>query len=161
MLIIKIHKYILNIMRPLTSKRDIGVYQNGSLSVPNFSFFFFFFRAAPMAYEGSQARGLIGAVAASLCHSHSNAGSQAASSTYTTAQGTAGSLSHWTRPGIEPASSWMLVGFVNYWATTGTPELTSDGCSFLCSPSEWMFQGQDGRRANAKSMLCSSCSLMY
>ena len=25
-------------------------------------------------------------------------------------------------PGIEPASSWMLVGFVNRWATTGTPE---------------------------------------
>ena len=31
-----------------------------------FCFFFFFFsRAAPVAYEGSQARGLIGAVAAS------------------------------------------------------------------------------------------------
>ena len=29
--------------------------------------------AAPMAYGGSQARGLIGAVAASLHHSHSNA----------------------------------------------------------------------------------------
>ena len=31
------------------------------------------FRAAPMAYGGSQARGLIRAVAASLHHSHSNA----------------------------------------------------------------------------------------
>ena len=41
-------------------------------------FFFFFFclfafsRAAPVAYGGSQTRGLIGAVAAGLCHSHSN-----------------------------------------------------------------------------------------
>ena len=47
-----------------------------------FSFFFFLFwpfcllRAAPMAYGGSQARGLIGAVAARLHHSHSNSGSE-------------------------------------------------------------------------------------
>ena len=35
------------------------------------------FRAAPVAYGGSQARGWIGgAVAASLCHSHSNVGSR-------------------------------------------------------------------------------------
>ena len=32
--------------------------------------------AAPAAYGGSQARGRIGAVAASLNHSHSNAGSE-------------------------------------------------------------------------------------
>ena len=30
---------------------------------------------------------------------------------------------HWVRPGIEPASSWILVGFVICWATTGTPRL--------------------------------------
>ena len=34
------------------------------------------FRAAPVAYRGSQARGLIGSVAASLCQSHSNARSK-------------------------------------------------------------------------------------
>ena len=39
-------------------------------------FFVFFFRIALMAYGGSQARGHIGAVAAGLCHSHSNAGSK-------------------------------------------------------------------------------------
>ena len=32
--------------------------------------------AAPVAYGGNQARGLIGAVAAGLCQSHSNAGSE-------------------------------------------------------------------------------------
>ena len=32
--------------------------------------------AAPMAYEGSQAKGLIGAIAPSLRHSHSNVGSE-------------------------------------------------------------------------------------
>ena len=30
------------------------------------------FRATPAAYSGSQARGLIGFTAASLCHSHNN-----------------------------------------------------------------------------------------
>ena len=49
------------------------------------------------AYGGSQARGRIGAVAASLHNSHSNAGS----------------LTHWARPGIEPATSWFLIGFVS------------------------------------------------
>ena len=42
-----------------------------------FSFFVFCpFRATPVAYGGSQARGLIEAVAAGLCHSHSNARSK-------------------------------------------------------------------------------------
>ena len=41
-------------------------------------FFFCFFRATPVAYGSSQARGHIGAVsaAASLHHSHSNTGSE-------------------------------------------------------------------------------------
>ena len=46
----------------------------------SFLFFFFFFfvfsRAAPTAHGGSQARGLIGAVAAGLRQSHSNLGSE-------------------------------------------------------------------------------------
>ena len=49
-----------------------------------------------MAYGSSQARGQIGAAAAGLHHSHSNAGS----------------LTHWARPGIKPASFWILVGFI-------------------------------------------------
>ena len=32
---------------------------------------------------------------------------------YTTAHGNAGSLTHGVRPGIESASSWMLVGFIS------------------------------------------------
>ena len=39
-------------------------------------YFFCFFRAVPVACEGSQARGLIGAVAACPHHSHSNARSE-------------------------------------------------------------------------------------
>ena len=43
-----------------------------------FLFFFFFWqgRGAPVPYESSQARCLIGAAAAGLCHSNSNVGSK-------------------------------------------------------------------------------------
>ena len=61
------------------------------------SFFLCLFRATSEAYGGSQARGLTGAVAAGLHHSHSNARS----------------LTHWARPGIKPATSCLLVGFVS------------------------------------------------
>ena len=47
----------------------------------------------------------------------------ATSATYTTAHGNTRSITHWARPGMEPVSSWILVGFVNHWATTGTPKL--------------------------------------
>ena len=36
----------------------------------------------------------------------------AASSNYNTAHSNARSLTHWERPGVEPTSSWILVGFV-------------------------------------------------
>ena len=78
-----------------------------------FFFLFFFLRAAPMAYESSQARGWIGAAAASLCHSHSNARSYTTSSTYTAALGNPRSPTHWAGPEIELMSSWILLGFVN------------------------------------------------
>ena len=49
---------------------------------------------------------------------------QAASVTYTPAHSNAGALTQWARPGIKHVSSWILVGFLNHWATTGTPDLT-------------------------------------
>ena len=55
--------------------------------------FFWLFRATSTAFGGSQARGQTGAVAAGLHHSHNNSGS----------------LTPGAKPGIEPASSWMLV----------------------------------------------------
>ena len=58
---------------------------------------FVFLRAAPVAYGDSQVKDSIGAVAASLHHSHSNARS----------------LTHCAKPGIEPATSWFLVRFVS------------------------------------------------
>ena len=80
-----------------------------------FSFFFFFFypRAASVAYGSSQARDHIGAAAAGLYHSCKQCEIQATMSViYTRAHGKVGSLTHWARPGIEPASPQILVGFI-------------------------------------------------
>ena len=62
-----------------------------------------------MAYGGSQARGLIGAIAAGLDHSHSNMGS----ATYTTVHSNTGSLTHGVRPGTKSTNSQFLVGFIS------------------------------------------------
>ena len=68
-------------------------------------FIFCLFRTTPAAYGGSQARGQIEAVAASLRQSHSNTGSEPRlRPTYTTAHGSTGSLTHEARPRIEPTS---------------------------------------------------------
>ena len=54
----------------------MGVYSKCTWTFISFFFLFFLFRAALAAYGGSQARGQIGAVAASLHHSYSNVGSE-------------------------------------------------------------------------------------
>ena len=79
--------------------------------------FFCLFRSALLKYGGAQIRSWIGPVAAVLPLSqatpdpshicdlhHSLQKSRAHSSP--------GSLTHWARPGIEHASSWMLVRFI-------------------------------------------------
>ena len=68
-------------------------------------FFFFFFRATPVAHGSSQIRSQIGEQLLAYSPAHSNTRS----------------LSHWMRPGIELTSSWILVGFLTHCATTGTP----------------------------------------
>ena len=40
---------------------------------------------------------------------------------HTTAHSNSGSLTHWAGPWIEPTSSWILVWFVNHWATMELP----------------------------------------
>ena len=52
------------------------LYNKFNIFLKEFNWIFFFFRAIPMTYGGSQARGQIGATAAGLCHSHSDAGSK-------------------------------------------------------------------------------------
>ena len=74
---------------------------------------FCLFRAAPMAYGGYHARGLIRATACQPMPEPRQCQIQAMSSTYTTAHDNVGSLTHWASPGIEPETSWFLVRFVS------------------------------------------------
>ena len=74
------------------------------------SFLFLLFMATPMAHGSSRARGQIRAAPAGLHHSHSNV--RFMSAACTTVHGNTGSLTHRVRPGIKPASSWILVRFL-------------------------------------------------
>ena len=77
-----------------------------------FFFFFVFLWPHPQPMD-SQARRQIRAVAAGLCQSQQHQ-IQASCATHTITHGNARSLTHWgARPGIEHASSWMLVRFVS------------------------------------------------
>ena len=71
-------------------------------------------------HGSSQTRDRIRALAAGLHHTR-QLRIWAKSASYTAAHDNTGSLTHWVRPGIEPVSSWILVMFLNCWATTGTP----------------------------------------
>ena len=75
-------------------------------------FFFLLFRATPVVYGSSQARGWIGATAAWPTPQAQQREIQAVSVTYTTAHSNAGSLTYWAGPGIESESSWLLVRFI-------------------------------------------------
>ena len=46
---------------------------------------------------------------------------QASAVTLARPHGNTGSLTHWARPGIKLASSWILVRFLTCWAKMGTP----------------------------------------
>ena len=59
-----------------------------------FFLFLFLFMVVPEAYGSSQARGQIGAIAASLRHSHSKVGSKLVSATYAKDHCNARSLTH-------------------------------------------------------------------
>ena len=103
--------------------RDVSWKELKSLIAYLFLSFFFFFclfafsRAAPAAYGGSQARGVIRAVATGLHQSHSNMGSEPRLWSTPQLMAMLDPLTHWARPGIEAATSW----FVNH----GSDSLTT------------------------------------
>ena len=78
-----------------------------------FCLFVLLFRATSIAYGGSQARGLNRSCSCRPTPQAQQCGTRAKSATYTTAHGNTRSLTHWTRPGIQPTTSWLLVGFIS------------------------------------------------
>ena len=78
-----------------------------------FFFFFFFFRAELSALWRFPGQGSNWSCSHQPMPQPQQFGIWATSATYTTAPSNAGSLTHWARPGIEPASSWILVSFVS------------------------------------------------
>ena len=66
----------------------------------------------PVAYGSSQARGSNWSCSCWPTPQPRPRGIRAESATYTITQGNTRSLTYWGRPGIEPTSSWILVGFV-------------------------------------------------
>ena len=74
---------------------------------------FVLFRATPTAYGYSQARGPIRVTAAGPTPQPQQHGIRDPSVTYTTAHGNTRSLTHRSRPAIQPATTWFLVGFIS------------------------------------------------
>ena len=59
------------------------------------------------------------------------------SSTYTAAQGNAGSLTHWARPGIELTSLWILVGFISAASPRELPVATLKSILYWWGKHSW------------------------
>ena len=103
------------------------------------SFHFFIFRATRVAYGGPQARG--SNWSCSCWPMPQQRRIQAVSVTCTIAHGNGGSLTHKMRPGIEPKSSWMLVGILACycWAIKGTPQLILICIFLMTNDAEHLF----------------------
>ena len=85
-------------------------------------------RVPPTAYGSSQARGQIGAIAASLHHSHSNTRSKLHLQPMLQLIPMPDPWMHWASPGIKPVSSWILVRFI-----TTEPLSEFPNMGFLCT----------------------------
>ena len=90
------------------------------LSIKSF-FFFFAFQGRTHGIWRFPGQGSIQSYSCRPTPQPQQLGIRATSATHTTVHSPAGSLTHWARPGMVPASSWILVGFVNHWARMRTP----------------------------------------
>ena len=82
------------------------------------TFFFFLFMATTMAY-GSSWAGVISELHLRPIPQPKKDHIRATSATYTTACSNAGSLTHWARPGVEPASSQRQHQVLNLLSLSG------------------------------------------
>ena len=97
----------------------------------------FFLKATPKAHGSSQAYRCEGSNGSYRLWSKSQPQQcriWAKSTTYTIAHSNARSPTHWERPGIKPATSWILVGFVSdapQWELPYTKFLTSSPIMYI------------------------------
>ena len=102
---------------------SVGIYfpmvplYNGSIKMNTTHFFSF--------NSHTRARGQIGAAAAGPCYSPGNTRSEPHLPLHAETCGHTGSLTHWARPGIEPASSRTLCWVLNPLSQKGNSEHTS------------------------------------
>ena len=83
--------------------------------------FFFFFRGCTLSIWSFSGQGSNWNCSHQPMPQPQQYGVWAMSVTCATAHSNGRSLTPWARPGIEPTSSWMPVGFVNGWAMTRIP----------------------------------------
>ena len=81
LIIYTVHIFSMFFKNAISKGSDKGcqsplIYKCHAILVGFFFCLFVFSRAAPVAHGGSQAKGLTGAVAADLCQTHSNTGSE-------------------------------------------------------------------------------------
>ena len=125
LLLRKLHSPVCHLTQTILFEVILNLNYKSSIGFcPVFLFvsFCFLFRAAPTAYDSSQARGQIGDTDANLHHSLSNAisGPYLCYTPLLTAM--PDPLTQWARPGIKPASSWTLYQVLNPLSHRGTPQ---------------------------------------
>ena len=109
------HRFWVTLGEPSFLSREVwlGGVQTLSFISPPRSKPGFFFKAPPVAYGSSQARGRNrAAVTATATAQPQQHGIRATSGSYTPAHSNSRSLTHRAGPGIQPASSWILVRFI-------------------------------------------------
>ena len=89
--------------------------------------------------EVPRLRGWIGATSCQPTPQPQQCGIGATSVTYTTAHDNTGSSTHWLRPGIKPASSWMLVRFVSTAPQQEVQQVKFSWCPITMPPSLLFF----------------------
>ena len=109
----KIWEVMFTFLTMMIFTRCIHMSKHIKLSTLDLCHFWSLFTAAPAAYGSSKSRGWIRAAAADLHHSHSNIGSKPQLWHTRPDCSKAGSLTHWGRPGIKPASFWRHLQVLN------------------------------------------------
>ena len=87
--------------------------------------FLFFFRAAAPQHMEVSRLGVVSELSNWPTSQPQQLSTWAMSVTYTTAHGNARFLTHWLRPGIEPTSSWILIGFITTKPWRELPQILS------------------------------------